>query len=120
MIIIIDQQAYPLWKMFSRLPYEQTSFKFKRTSTTLKDCKNAVKHKDKMLNEANIVTEFEDQKYTIDDEFKENDLIVTLYLKAKLFQPRTISTMKSLRSLLYPLYRMVREFLGIKMYESMV
>ena len=82
---------------------------------------SAVKHKDTLLTEINIFTEFEEQKCSLDNDFKDNeDLIVTSYLKTKPSLPSTISIRKTIRSHLFPLYRMIRESLDKKMYESVV
>ena len=38
----------------------------------LEDCKKiAMKHEDTVLNENNIFTKFEEQKYTLDNDFKD-------------------------------------------------
>ena len=82
---------------------------------------SAVKHKNTVLTEINILTEFEEQKSSLDNDFKDiEDLIVTSYLKAKPSLPSTISIRETIRSQLFPLYKMVRECLDKKMYESMV
>ena len=82
---------------------------------------SAVKHKDTVLNEINISTEFEEQKCSLDNDFKDiEDLIMASYLKTKLSLPSTISIRETIRSQLFPLYRIVRESLDKKMYESMV
>ena len=82
---------------------------------------SAVKHKDTVLAEINISNEFEKQKRSLDNDFNDiEDLIVTSYLKTKPSFPSTISIRKTIRSQLFPLYKMVRECLDKKMYESMV
>ena len=82
---------------------------------------SAVKHKDTVLNEINISTEFEEQKCSLDNDFKDiEDLIVISYLKTKPSLPSTRSIRKTIRSQLFPLYRMIRDSLDKKMYESMV
>ena len=82
---------------------------------------SAVKHKNTVLTEINILTEFEEQKSSLDNDFKDiEDLIVTSYLKTKPSLPSTISIRETIRSQLFPLYKMVRECLDKKMYESMV
>ena len=88
----------------------------------MKIARSAVKHKDTVLNKTDIiVTEFEEQKSSLDNDFKDiEDLIVTSYLKTKPSLPSTISIRETIRSQLFPLYKMVRECLDKKMYESMV
>ena len=82
---------------------------------------SAVKHKDTVLAEINISNEFEKQKRSLDNDFNDiEDLIVTSYLKTKPSFPSTISIRETIRSQLFPLYKMVRECLEKKMYESMV
>ena len=82
---------------------------------------SAVKRKNTVLTEINILTEFEEQKSSLDNDFKDiEDLIVTSYLKTKPSLPSTISIRETIRSQLFPLYKMVRECLDKKMYESMV
>ena len=82
---------------------------------------SAVKHKDTVLAEINISNEFEKQKCSLDNDFKDiEDLIVTSYLKTKLSLPSTISIRETIRSQLFPLYRMIRDSLDKTMYESMV
>ena len=82
---------------------------------------SAVKHKDTALAEINILTEFEEQKCSLDNDFKDiEDLIVTSYLKTKPSLPSTISIRETIRSQLFPLYRMIRDSLDKTMYESMV
>ena len=74
--------------------------------------KSAVKDKDTVLHEINIFTEFEEQKRSLDNEFKDiEDLIVTSYLKTKPSLPSTRSIRDTIRSQLFPLHRMVRECL---------
>merc|ERR1719505_490786 len=80
-----------------------------------------VKHKDTVLAEINIFTKFEEKKCSLDNDFKDiEDLIVTSYLKTKLSLPSTISIRETIRSHLFPLYRMIRDSLDKTMYESMV
>ena len=88
----------------------------------MKIARSVVKHKDTVLNKTDIiVTEFEEQKSSLDNDFKDiEDLIVTSYLKTKPSLPSTISIRETIRSQLFPLYKMVRECLDKKMYESMV
>ena len=82
---------------------------------------SAVKHKDTVLTEINIFTEFEEQKCSLDNDFKDiEDLIVTSYLKTKPSLPSTISIRETICSQLFPLYRMARECLDTKIYESAV
>ena len=82
---------------------------------------SAVKHKDTALAEINIFTEFEEQKCSLDNDFKDiEDLIVTSYLKTKPSFSSTISIRETIRSQLFPLYRMIRESLDKMMYESML
>ena len=70
---------------------------------------SAVKHKDTVLNKTDIiVTEFEEQKFSLDNDFKDiEDLIVTSYLK-KPSLPRTVSIRETIRSQIFPLYMMVK------------
>ena len=88
----------------------------------MKIARSVVKHKDTVLNKTDIiVTEFEEQKSSLDNDFKDiEDLIVTSYLKTKPSLPSTISIRETIRSQLFPLYKIVRECLDKKMYESMV
>ena len=88
----------------------------------MKIARSAVKHKDTVLNKTDIiVTEFEEQISSLDNDFKDiEDLIVTSYLKTKPSLPSTISIRETIQSQLFPLYKMVRECLDKKMYESMV
>ena len=80
---------------------------------------SAVKHKDTALAEINILTEFEEQKCSLDNDFKDiEDLIVTSYLKTKPSLPSMISVRETIFSQLFPLYMMARECLDIEMYES--
>jgi hypothetical protein len=82
---------------------------------------SAVKHKDTVLAEINISNEFEKQEHSLDNDFKDiEDLIVTSYLKTKPSLPSTISIRETIRSQLFPLYRMIRDSLDKTMYESMV
>ena len=82
---------------------------------------SAVKHKDTVLAEINISNEFEKQKRSLDNDFNDiEDLIVTSYLKTKPSFPSTISIRETIRSQLFPLYRMIRDSLDKTMYESMV
>ena len=82
---------------------------------------SAVKHKDTVLAEINISNEFEKQKRSLDNDFNDiEDLIVTSYLKTKPSFPSTISIRETIRSQLFPLYRMIRESLDKTMYESML
>ena len=82
---------------------------------------SAVKHKNTVLTEINILTEFEEQKSSLDNDFKDiEDLIVTSYFKTKPSLPSTISIRETIRSQLFPLYRMIRDSLDKTMYESMV
>jgi hypothetical protein len=84
--------------------------------------RSAVKHKDTVMNKTGvIVTEFEEQKFSLDNDFKDiEDLIVTSYLKTKPSLPSTIIVRETICLHLFPLYRMVRECLDKKMCESMV
>ena len=82
---------------------------------------SAVKHKATVLAEINIFNEFEEQKCSLDNDFKDiEDLIMTSYLKTKPSLPSTIGIRETIRSQLFPLYRMVRQSLDKKMCESMV
>ena len=82
---------------------------------------SAVKDKDTVLTEINIFAEFEEQQCSLDNVFKDiEDLIVTSYLKTKTSLPNTINIRETIRLQLFPLYRMIRESLDKKMYESMV
>ena len=82
---------------------------------------SAVKHKDTVLAEINLSNEFEKQKRSLDNDFNDiEDLIVTSYLKTKPSFPSTISIRETIRSQLFPLYRMIRDSLDKTMYESMV
>ena len=82
---------------------------------------SAVKHKNTVLTEINILTEFEEQKCSLDNDFKDiEDLIVTSYLKTKPSLPSTMSIRETIRLQLFPIYRMIRESLDKTMYESMV
>ena len=79
----------------------------------MKIARSAVKHKDTVLNKTDIiVTEFEEQKFSLDNDFKDiEDLIVTSHLKKK-----TVFTQHNK----YQGNEMVRECLDKKMYQSMV
>ena len=82
---------------------------------------SAVKHKATVLAETNVLTEFEEQKCNLDNDFKViEDLIVTSYLNTKPSLASTISIRETIRSQLFPLYRMIRESLDKTMYESML
>ena len=82
---------------------------------------SAVKHKDTVLIEINIFTEFEEQKCSLGNDFEDiENLIVTSYLKTKPSLPSTISIRETIRSPLLPLYRMIRESLDKMMYEAML
>ena len=73
-----------------------------------------------MLAEINTFNEFEEQKCSLDNDFKDiEDLIVTSYLKTKPSLPSTISIRETICSQLFPLYRMIRESLDKMMYEAM-
>ena len=81
---------------------------------------SAVKHKDTVLAEINTFNEFEEQKCSLDNDFKDiEDLIMTSYLKTKPSLPSTISIRETICSQLFPLYRMIRESLDKMMYEAM-
>ena len=81
---------------------------------------SAVKHKATVLAETNVLTEFEEQKCNLDNDFKViEDLIVTSYLNTKPSLPSTISIRETICSQLLPLYRMIRESLDKMMYEAM-
>ena len=76
---------------------------------------SAVKHKI-TLNETNIVTEFEKEECSLDKDLKDIEgLIITSYLKTKPSSPSTISIRKIMLLQFFPIYRMVREYLDIKM-----
>ena len=82
---------------------------------------SAVKHKATVLAETNVLTEFEEQKCNLGNDFKViEDLIVTSYLNTKPSLASTISIRETIRSQLFPLYRMVRQSLDEKIYESML
>ena len=81
----------------------------------------AVKHKNTVLTEINILTEFEEQKCSLDNDFKDiEDLIVTSYLKTKPSFPSTISIRETIRSQLFPLYKMIRVSLDKMMCSAML
>ena len=70
---------------------------------------SAVKHQDKVFNETNVVTYFEEQKCSLDNDFKDiEDLIVSSYLKTKPSLPSAISIRKTIQSQLFPLSSMAR------------
>ena len=76
---------------------------------------SAVKHKI-TLNETNIVTEFEKEECSLDKDLKDIEgLIITSYLKTKPSSPSTKSIRKIMLLQFFPIYRMVREYLDIKM-----
>ena len=123
---MIEQQACPLCKKkFNQLHAHLRNkhrLNARERRPYIKIARSAVKHKDTVLNKTDIiVTEFEEQKSSLDNDFKDiEDLIVTSYLKTKPSLPSTISIRETIRSQLFPLYKMVRECLDKKMYESMV
>ena len=123
---MIEQQACPLCKKkFNQLHAHLRNkhrLNARERRPYIKIARSAVKHKDTVLNKTDIiVTEFEEQKFSLDNDFKDiEDLIVTSYLKTKPSLPSTISVRETIRSQLFPLYKMVRECLDKKMYESMV
>ena len=88
----------------------------------MKIARSAVKHKDTVLNKTDIiVTEFEEQKSSLDNDFKDiEDLIVTSYLKTKPSLPSTISIRETIRSQLFPLYRVIRGSLDKMMCDAML
>ena len=127
---MIEQQACPLCKKkFNSYIHCHLRNKHRLSAKELrpymKITRSAVKHKDTVLNKIDIiVTEFEEQNSSLDNDFKDiEDLIVTL-----IFEDKTVFTQhnmgicirETIRSHLFPLYRMVRECLDKKMYESMV
>ena len=124
--IMIEQQACPLCKKKFNQLHSHLRNKHRLSAKERRPYMNiariAVKHKDTVLNKTDIiVTEFEEQKFSLDNDFKDiEDLIVTSYLKTKPSLPSTISIRETIRSQLFPLYKMVRECLDKKMYESMV
>ena len=78
---------------------------------------SAVKHKDTVLAEINILTEFEEQICSLDNNFKEiEDLIAISYMKTKSSLP-TISIRETYRTHLFLLYRMIRQIVDKTMYE---
>ena len=80
-----------------------------------------MKHKDTLLTEINILTEFEEHKCSLDNDFKDiEDLIVTSYLKTKPSLPSTISIRETIRLQLFPLYRMIRGSLDKMMCDAML
>ena len=82
---------------------------------------SAVKQKDTVIDEIDIFTDFEEQKCSLDNDVKDiEDLIVTSYLKTKPSLPSKISIRGTTCSQLFPHYRMARECVDIKMYESAV
>ena len=123
---MIEQQACPLCKKKFNQLHSHLRNKHRLSARErrpyIKIARSAVKHKDTVLNKTDIiVTEFEEQKSSLDNDFKDiEDLIVTSYLKTKPSLPSTISIRETIRSQLFPLYKMVRECLDKKMYESMV
>ena len=123
---MIEQQACPLCKKKFNQLHAHLRNKHRLSARErrpyMKIARSAVKHKDTVLNKTDIiVTEFEEQKSSLDNDFKDiEDLIVTSYLKTKPSLPSTISIRETIRSQLFPLYKMVRECLDKKMYESMV
>ena len=123
---MIEQQACPLCKKKFNQLHSHLRNKHRLSARErrpyMKIARSAVKHKDTVLNKTDIiVTEFEEQKSSLDNDFKDiEDLIVTSYLKTKPSLPSTISIRETIRSQLFPLYKMVRECLDKKMYESMV
>ena len=123
---MIEQQACPLCKKKFNQLHSHLRNKHRLSARErrpyIKIARSAVKHKDTVLNKTDIiVTEFEEQKFSLDNDFKDiEDLIVTSYLKTKPSLPSTISIRETIRSQLFPLYKMVRECLDKKMYESMV
>ena len=123
---MIEQQACPLCKKkFNQLHAHLRNkhrLNARERRPYIKIARSAVKHKDTVLNKTDIiVTEFEEQKSSLDNDFKDiEDLIVTSYLKTKPSLPSTISIRETIRLQLFPLYKMVRECLNKKMCESMV
>ena len=123
---MIEQQACPLCKKKFNQLHSHLRNKHRLSARErrpyMKIARSAVKHKDTVLNKTDIiVTEFEEQKFSLENDFKDiEDLIVTSYLKTKPSLPSTISIRETIRSQLFPLYKMVRECLDKKMYESMV
>ena len=123
---MIEQQACPLCKKKFNQLHSYLRNKHRLSARERRPCmkiaRSAVKHKDTVLNKTDIiVTEFEEQKFSLDNDFKDiEDLIVTSYLKTKPSLSSTISIRETIRSQLLPLYKMVRECLDKKMYESMV
>ena len=82
---------------------------------------SAVKHKDTVLAEINISNEFEKQKRSLDNDFNDiEDLIVTSYLKTKPSFPSTISIRETIRSQLFPLYKMIRGSLDKMLCDAML
>ena len=82
---------------------------------------SAVKHKDTVLAEINISNEFEKQKRSLDNDFNDiEDRIVTSYLKTKPSFPSTISIRETIRSQLFPLYKMIRRSLDKMMFDAML
>ena len=123
---MIEQQACPLCKKKFNQLHSHLRNKHRLSARErrpyIKIARSAVKHKDTVLNKTDIiVTEFEEQKSSLDNDFKDiEDLIVTSYLKTKPSLPSTISIRETIRSQLFPLYKMVRECLDKKMYKLMV
>ena len=123
---MIEQQACPLCKKKFNQLHSHLRNKHRLSARErrpyIKIARSAVKHKDTVLNKTDIiVTEFEEQKSSLDNDFKDiEDLIVTSYLKTKPSLPSTISIRETIQSQLFPLYKMVRDWLDKKMQESMV
>ena len=94
---MIEQQACPLCKKkFNQLHAHLRNkhrLNARERRPYIKIARSAVKHKDTVLNKTDIiVTEFEEQKSSLDNDFKDiEDLIVTSYLKTKPSLPSTIS-----------------------------
>ena len=80
-----------------------------------------MKHKDTVLAEINISNEFEKQKCSLDNDFNDiEDLIVISYLKTKPSFPSTISIRETIRSQLFPIYKMIRGSLDKMMCDAML
>ena len=123
---MIGLQAYPLCKkeikqLYSHLRNKHCLSVNERRPYMKIARESAVKHKDTALAEINIFTKFEKHKCSLDNDFKDiEDLIVTSYLKTKPSFPSTISIRETIRSQLFPLYKMIRRSLDKMMFDAML
>ena len=124
--IMIELQAFPLCKKKIKQLYSHLRNKHRLSAKERRPYikiarESAVKHKDTVLAEINIFNEFEEQKCSLDNDFKDiEDLIITSYLKTKPSLLSTTGIRETIRSQLFPLYRMVKQSLDKKMCESML